>query len=285
MNFDTVCVLNHSLQCEFSIFHRVAYRGFPSQRDSISQSVKHHFRLPESAIEIYAKIQKLFVLVRMYCNPCFSGFYATTITDSGFIFERVYTNMRIHLRIQPCSCDRSERFVRRRRGRGLDRVKCFPAAVERPRACKSDVATSVRYAARNGTFTCAITCTVHPLVSMPLGIVRRAESSLSETLEQIALNAWHTMYVRVRQLTRIGYQSVTHMYGRIVSIAIDEIISAASSRVIGTFRGARNVFPATSTGLSIDMYFSRFEDDWPSDESYRVHICSNQVCSTCGLVI
>lgn len=69
----------------------------------------------------------------------------------------------------------------------------------------------------------------------------RGESSLSKTLEQIALALLtHVQYI-MRRVTTIG-PSYIYVYVRIVSIAIDEIISAAGNRVIDMFRGERGVF-------------------------------------------
>jgi len=112
---------------------------------------------------------------------------------------------------------------------------------------------SARYAARDGTCTCAITCTVRPSVRLDADRHRlsssRSESSLSETLEQIALALLtHTSCVA-------QWLSVHRTYVRIVFIAIDEIISAVSNRVIGMFRGARDVFAQRHGPFYRDMIF------------------------------
>lgn len=75
--------------------------------------------------------------------------------------------------------------------------------------------TSVRYAARERNIHVCDHVYVRPSVRLDAVRHRRAtgESSLSETLEQIAFNARHTMCVRVHQLTRIGYQSATRTNG------------------------------------------------------------------------
>jgi len=104
---------------------------------------------------------------------------------------------------------------------------------------------SARYAARDGTCTCAITCTVRLDAVRRRLSSNRSESSLSETLEQIALAL----------LTHTSCVTQWLSVHCIVSIAIDEIISTVSNRVIGMFRGARDVFAQRHGPFYRDMIF------------------------------
>lgn len=81
------------------------------------------------------------------CIASFSGFWCICRNDDNgrrFYFRNVPPYTRIHTHVnQICrvyAIAAEDSSVRRWHGRDSDRVKCFPAAVERPRACKSDAA-------------------------------------------------------------------------------------------------------------------------------------------------
>lgn len=125
-----------------------------------------------------------------------------------------------------------------------------------------------RYAAWDETCTCAITCIVRPSVSTPSGIVHRA--SARRVHYQKPSSKSFTRYSHTHHASPYRLSAIAYTHAWFMSIAIDEIISAASNRIICTFRRARGMhllFRATSTDLSVDMYFSRFENDWPSELS------------------
>lgn len=119
-------VLNHSLQCILSIFHRVTCRAF--HRGVI---VFHNLR--NTISDFRDRWSRFMLKLKSYSFPSvtrpFSGFPpypATAITDGGFIFEMHHVYARVHTYAHPARSRRKIRPFRCRRGRGPDRVKCFP---------------------------------------------------------------------------------------------------------------------------------------------------------------
>jgi len=109
-NLDIVCVKSFFIMQTFN-FSSDRMPGLLSQRDSISQSAKHYFRLSELAIEIYVKTQKLFVFVRTYCIvPCILCISRNDDNERRFCFRNV--RIRIYNYASSLSCTRGGRFVR-----------------------------------------------------------------------------------------------------------------------------------------------------------------------------
>lgn len=245
---------------------------FHSQRDSISQSAKHYFRLPESRFMLKLKSysfpsERIAPVLWILCIS------RNDDNRRRFYFPSVYAYIYTPTSQPPIAFARSRRKIRplrRRRARGPDRVKCFPAAVEWPRACKSDAAAR-RCDMQHGTKRARVRSRVPSVlpVSTPSGIVHRA--SAARVHYQRPSSKSFTRYSHTHHA--FAYRLSIIAYVRIASITIDEIISAASNRVIGTFRAREMYFAQRRRAfLYFYMYFSRFENDWSSDKSYRVRV-------------
>lgn len=148
--------------------------------------------------------------------------------------------------------------------RAPNRVKCFPAAVERPRACKSDAAARLSDM-QHGTEHARVRSRVPPVrppirppVSMPSGIVRRAAEARVHYQRPSSKSLSRYSHTHIHHASRIGYRSVarsTHTYEMDrVHCAIDEIISAAGNRVIGTFRETQDIYFAQRVDGSYCRY-------------------------------